>query len=85
MLRLLQAIWQFCNQAFMRLLLSLALFAFTCWWMAEPVLSGSAIHAAPYVLTGFPMMVIAGIIAAPQIARSLKNSSDGAGQETLGP
>jgi len=71
MLRLLQTIFQFCNQAGMRLLLALAVFGFSCWWMAEPVLSGNVIHAIPYVLVGFPLIVVAAIIATPQIATAL--------------
>jgi hypothetical protein len=71
MIRLIERIYRYCNQAGMRLLLALALFAFSCWWMAEPVLSGDVIHVIPYVLVGFPMMVLSAIIAAPQITGAL--------------
>jgi len=74
MLRRIQAIYQFCSQPGMRLLLALAVFAFSCWWMAEPVLSGNVIHATPYVLVGIPMIGISAIVAAPQIARALADS-----------
>lgn len=71
MIRLIQKVYHYCNRPGMRLMLSLALFGLTCWWMAEPVLSGNVIHATPYVLVGFPVIVLSAIIAAPQIANAL--------------
>ena len=70
MMALIQAIWRFCNQAFMRLLLAAGMFAFSCWWMAEPVMSGEVTRATPYVLVGIPMIGFAAVTAAPQIARA---------------